>query len=221
MPNLRRLAFVALLPTLAVAGMSVVTYQQLNAADHLDPPARTDPGVDPLPDKAADIADIYTFFDATNFVVIMTFAGPQSTSLPAMYDRDVLYTINLSNAGSRTDIEFPVEVRFGFDANNNPGVQVTNLPGGVTVSGPVEKELTASNGIKVRAGLFDEPFFFDLQGFRTTKSSGVLSFNSSRNFFANANDTAIVIQIPRSLIENKGHNIDIWGSTSRFAEGEM
>lgn len=220
MPNLRRLALASLLPTLAIAALSLVAYRQLDAADHLDPPARTDPGTDPLPDKAADIADIYTFFDTTNFVVIMTFAGPQALTLPAVYDRDVLYTINLSNAGTRTDIEFPVEVRFGFDANNNPGVQVTNLPGGVTVSGPVEQNLTAPNGIKVRAGLFDEPFFFDLQGFRTTKSSGKLSFDPNRNFFAKANDTAIVIQIPRSLIEVPGHTIDIWGSTSRFAQGE-
>ena len=29
------------------------------AADHLDPPARTDPAVDATPDKAADIADVY------------------------------------------------------------------------------------------------------------------------------------------------------------------
>lgn len=216
MPNLRRLTQVALLPALAVAGLSFSSIQKLDAADHFDSPARTDPLVDTRPDTAADIADVYAFFDATNLVVIMTFAGPQPMTMPATYDRDVLYTINLSNAGDRTDAEFPIQFRFGFDANNNPGVQITGLPGSGVLVGPVETNLTTPNGIMVRAGLFDDPFFFDLQGFRETRNTGTLRFNNQRDFFLTQNDTAIVIQIPRTLIENGSHTIDIWGTTARF-----
>ncbi len=188
-------------------------------ADHLDPPARTDPAVDTTPDRAADIADIYAWHTASSVIIAVTFAGPQATTMPASYDRDVLYTINISNTSTRTTPTFPIRVRFGRDtavAGEQFGVQVTGLPG-VTgaITGPVETNLT-QDGVTVRAGLFDDPFFFDLQGFRDTLSSGTLRFNNQRNFFAGQNLTGIVIEIPRSRIENGTNPIDIWTDTARF-----
>ncbi len=222
MADLRRLARLTIAPTLAVAALSFTTYRSLEAADHLDSPARTDPAVDPSPDKAADIADVYVFFDATNYVIAMTFAGPQSTALPASYDRNVLYTINLSNAGDRTDSEYRFEVRYGKDASGNDGVQFTGLPGtSGPVSGPVEQNLDAGNGVLVRSGLVDDPFFFDLVGFRASRAMGSLQFNNQRNFFAGQNITSIVIQIPRSLVENGDHPLDVWATSSRLAQGEL
>jgi hypothetical protein len=67
-------------------------------------------------------------------------------------------------------------------------VQVTGLPGGASVVGPVEQTLSV-NGMLVKAGLFDDPFYFDLQGFRETRSTGTLRFNNQRDFFAGQNDT--------------------------------
>ncbi|MCW5761029.1 MAG: hypothetical protein KIS90_14770, partial [Phenylobacterium sp.] len=46
------------------------------AADHLDPPTRTDPAFDTTPDRSADIADIYAWHTADNLVLALTFAGP-------------------------------------------------------------------------------------------------------------------------------------------------
>jgi len=185
------------------------------SADHLDPPARTDPAVDSTPDKPADIADIYAWHTDTSVIVALTFAGPQATTLPATYDRNVNYQINISNRGSRTDTEIPIEVRFGQAGANQFGVQVSGLPGvtGV-ISGPVETDLF-KDGVKVRAGLFDDPFFFDLQGFKDTRSSGTLMFDKNRNFFAGQNLTAVVIEIPKNRIDT-GALVDIWAATSRF-----
>lgn len=59
----------------------------------------------------------------------LTFAGPNPRSLPATYDRDVLYTINVSNAGSRTDAEIQIRFRFGQDGARY-GVEVSGLPDG-------------------------------------------------------------------------------------------
>lgn len=185
------------------------------AADHLDPPARTDAAVDTTPDVAADIADVYVWHTADNLVIALTFAGPAPSAQAARYDRDVLYTINISNAGFPTDPEVQIRFRFGQDGADNSGIEITGLPdGGPALVGPVETTLSR-NGILVRAGLYDDPFFFDLQGFRETRSTGTLSFVSSRSFFTGQNDTALVVQIPRSRIET-GSELNIWATSARI-----
>jgi hypothetical protein len=204
--------------TLAVAipAMIVSTDRGLVAADHLDPPARTDPDVDTTPDKAADIADIYTWYDDTNLIIVMTFAGPSTANLPANYDRNVLYTINISNDADKTTAEFPIQIRFGQSPDGLNGVQFTGVPGTTgPIQGAVENNLT-QGGVTVRAGLFDDPFFFDLEGFRATKSSGTLMFDKNRNFFNGKNDTAFVLQIPRSAVQNGTNPLAIWATTARF-----
>ena len=210
-------AALALGAILAVSAVGFAGYRAIDAADHLDPPARTDPAVDPTPDRAADIADIYVFHDANNLVLALTFGGPQATTLPAIYDRDVSYIINISNAGARTDAEIPIEIRFGLDGPN-PGVQVTGLPpgGSGAIRGPVERDLTNASGIIVRAGLFDDPFFFDSQGLRESRTQGVLRFNNRRSFFDSQNITGVIIQIPRPLVENGTNKLDIWTTSARI-----
>lgn len=190
------------------------------SADHLDPPSRTDPAVDTTPDRPADIADIYAWHTDTSVIIALTFAGPQPTSAPATYDRDVLYTINIATGPNKTVPTIPITIRFGQDSAagaNQFGVQVSGLPGVVagTISGPVETNLTR-DGVTVRAGLFDDPFFFDLQGFRTTVSTGTLSFDRNRNFFAGQNLTAVVIEIPRDRFNNGSNPLGIWATTARF-----
>lgn len=185
------------------------------AADHLDPPARTDPAVDTNPDKAADIADVYTWHTPTDLVIAVTFAGPQATNLPATYDRDMLYTINISN----DEVIFTpeVQIRFRFGKNGQAtGVQFTGVPGTTgAVEGPVETDLRQGEAV-MRAGLFDDPFFFDLEGFRATRSTGALSFRGNRNFFAGQNLTAAVVQFPRSAIDTGSGKVRIWATSARF-----
>ncbi|MES2787933.1 MAG: DUF4331 family protein [Pseudomonadota bacterium] len=202
---------------LAIAGTAAMLAAGVGiiAADHLDPPMRTDPAMDSTPDRAADIADVYAWHTASSVIVAMTFSGPQATNLPATYDPDVLYSINISNREPRTTTDIPIEVRFGRGGANQFGVSVTGLPG-VTgaITGSVEQNLV-KDGVTVRAGLFDDPFFFDLQGFRDTTRTGSLQFSRTRDFFAGQNLTAVVIEIPRDRIET-GALVDVWGSTARF-----
>lgn len=204
------------LPCALMAGaVGMAGHQALEAADHFDPPARTGSDTNTVGfDVAADIADLYAFHDVSNVYIAIGFGGPSATNLPAFYDRDVLYTINISNAGTRTDIEFPIEIRFGRDGVN-PGIEVRNLPGSDLLRGPVERNLTTSNGIMVRAGLFDDPFFFDPQGLRDSRATGNLSFNNARNRFAGLNSTFVIIAIPRGLID-RAQPLDIWTSSARI-----
>lgn len=207
-------AAVAGLPLLYLAGE-----QATPAADHLDPPARTDPAVDPTPDKAADIADIYFWATDTSAIIVLTFGGPESPTLPAVYDRDVLYTLDISNAAPRTSFEHSIQIRFGRDASkpgDNFGVQLTGVPGvNGAIVGPVETNLV-KDGVTVRAGLFDDPFFFDSQGLRETRNTGTLSFNNQRDFFGAKNITGVVIELPKSRLANGSNPVDLSATTARL-----
>ena len=95
-----------------------------------------------------------------------------------------------------------------------PG-HIPGLPGAPVIQGPVETNI-AQGGYVIRAGLFDDPFFFDLQGLNDTRATGTLMFRNDRSAFANANITGVVIQIPRSRVENGTAPLDIWSETGRF-----
>ena len=204
---------IALAATAALAVSGIGLY----AADHLDPPQRTDPSVDSTPDRAADIADFYAWHTADKVNFILTLSGPVATDQPANYDPDVLYSINISNAGSAVRPNQRIDIRFGRGAATNQfGVQVSNVPGtGGPIVGSVESTIM-QEGVTVRAGLFDDPFFFDLQGFRETRDTGTLSFDSDRDFFADQNITAVVISVPRDRIENGDNPINAWVTSARF-----
>ena len=204
--------------SLAAAGASALMVRDPGrAADHLDPPARTDIRFDPTIDLPADIADIYTWTDATSLNMVYTFAGPSNGTLAAFYDPNVRYRIHLSNAGRNDDDEFTIMAQFGPGQGGN-GIKVEGLPGVAgPIIGPVERILTAPNGVKVYSGLRSDPFFFDVLGFRATNSSGTLSILNNRNFFQDGNDTTIAVQVPLSIVgtDSNGdgkvdNRFDIW-----------
>lgn len=185
------------------------------AADHVEPPTRADPTVNPKADAAADLADIFAWYTPTKIIIIVTFAGPRAANLPPVYDRDVIYKINISNAGARTDAEHQILVRFGFDGDN-VGVQISGIPGTTgPIVGPVQTELD-KDGVRAMAGIFDDPFFFDSQGLKDTRSTGTLSMRNTRDFFAGGNDTMVILEIPRASLQNGTNPLDIWSDTGRI-----
>lgn len=207
---------------LASAALAVIaagglwTYQSADAADHLDPPMRTDAAVTSSPDVPSDIADVFAWNTATRVVIAITGAGPQLQGVGPIYDRNVLYQVHISNDGNPSTSERDVNVRYGRDAAGNWGVQFVGIPGAAgAVAGPVQTTLTDGT-VSATAGLFDDPFFFDLQGFKETQSTGTLSIKNNRNFFAGKNDTSFVIEFPRSAIENGSNPIQIWAETRRI-----
>ena len=200
----------------ALAAAIVVPGQLALSADHIDPPTRTDPAFDSTPDIPADIADIYAFADADFVYFIDTIGGPASPTLPAFYDRDILYTINVSTAPPATTSE--ISLRFRFGPGTGPGewgIRLENAPGvNGDIVGPVEQILT-KDGVKVYAGLRDDPFFFDSQGLRESRTMGTIRFDKTRSFFAAKNITTIAIAIPRSRFPASGQ-MDIWTASGRF-----
>lgn len=219
MKTVKWMASTAAVACIVTAGVWFSGSAPTNAADHFDPPTRTDQSVNASADVAADIADVYLYHTPTTVILSIDFAGPRPVAEPARYDRDLLYTIFLSNAGSKIDPEFTLDVRFGQDRTNPAasGIRIAGLPGlSAPVVGPVESTITTSNGIRIFAGLIDDPFNFDPVGLRLTRESGTLMFNNQRNRFAQQNTTAVVIEIPIALIRNGDNRITTWATAARI-----
>lgn len=200
-----------------LAAMLLVPGAGNRAADHLDPPTRTDPNLDPTPDLPADIADIFAWHSGDTVKLVLTFGGPSSPTLPAFYDRDVLYKILVSTAPPADTAEVVIRARFGRgQVPDEWGVRIEGVPG-VTgaIEGPVETDL-AMNGVRARAGLFDDPFFFDSRGLRESRQMGTIRISNTRDFFSAQNDTAIVIEIPRERFAGATGPLDVWTTTSRI-----
>lgn len=188
---------------------------EAEAADHSDPPARVGAAID-----AADIADLYAWHssDDGTLTVVMTFAGPSmpSAGQAGQYDADVLYGIHIDNSGDDS-ANADIWVRFAQNDLGDWGVQLLGVPGEAgAVSGPVETDVDGANGAKVFTGLRDDPFFFDLEGFQNTVSSGDLSFMNTRDSFEGQNVTAVVVEIPLAAALGGGTDLSIWATSSRI-----
>ncbi len=218
MRNLKLGLSVCAMALVAGSGVWISGASPLSAADHFDPPQRSDPAANAAADIATDLADVYLYHTPTSVIVSIDFAGPRPPTEAARYDRNALYTILLSNAGTKIDAEFTFDIRFGQDPTNPAasGIRVAGLPGvAAPLIGPVESTLTTANGIKVFAGLIDDPFNFDAVGLRMTRESGNLMFSNQRNRFAQQNTTAVIIEIPIALIQNGNNRITAWATSAR------
>lgn len=182
------------------------------AADHIEAPGTE-------ADAAADISDFYAWFEsagsAGQIVTVINFAGAGATTSAGVYDPDVLYAVHVDNDNDNV-ADFDVYMRFGQNSAGDWGIQVQNIPGGDTlVEGPVGQVLEAGGGLKVYAGRRDDPFFFDLAGFTTTLSTGTVSFDPNRDFFAGLNVTSIVVSMDAATLAGTGHNLSLWATTAR------
>ncbi len=179
-----------------------------NAADHQESPFTAE-------DPAVDLGDLYAWHtDEGSLVLIMTYAGYAMPSAEPVYDGDVLYTFHVSTDGDAV-AEHNLKVRFGQNVFGDWGVSASNLPGENTpIAGPVEETLEG-NGTKLYAGVRDDPFFFDLQGFQETLSTATLSFDATRDVALLQNTNAIALEVPLSALGGDSNQLRVWASTAR------
>lgn len=207
--------------SVAAVGVGSAAYVvHIDAADHLDPPGRTNPMAMGM-DRNADIADLYAWHRGTGaaatLVTALTFAGPSDPvagqEIPC--DRDVLYTVHIDNDDDNV-ADFDVEARFGHDDVGNCFVRVSNAPGATApIEAPVEL-VTTRGDVKVFAGLRDDPFFFDLTGFQETLAMGTLRFVNDRDTFARKNGGALVLEFPLPATLEGGTALRVWATTARI-----
>ncbi len=204
---------------MAVGLGAAVSAQQGWAADHLDPPTRTDPDSSGT-DRTADIADLFAWHTSETLTVALTFGGPSMpvANQKVSCDRDVLYGIHISNDDD-LEAEFDITARFGLDDAGRCFVKFAGVPGvgGGVVVGPTERELVWRS-VHAYAGLRDDAFFFDLQGFRETLMTGEIKMTDDRDSIAGANASTIVVEFPLAAVSPGGEAFRVWATTARIGE---
>jgi hypothetical protein len=193
---------------------------EVTAADHVDSPQS-------MADAAADITDLYAWHDDKGrLYVVLGFAGLTPAGGDPTYDADVLYTIHIDDDADRT-AEHEIHVRFGQNLLEEWGVRVDNLPGEAgPFEGPVGEAVSGKAGGQVQAGLFDDPFFFDLDGYLATIMSAMdapddanLMFDQTNDSFAGTNVTAIVLDMDAAAADIDGDGaIQMWATTGRLTK---
>lgn len=228
------------IPRGAAAVLALAVSAAVMSADHAE-----SPGTDA--DPAADLADVFIFpspESSTKTVAAVTFGGrsaPRSRIDGSFYcDSGVLYTLNIDRADAAGNFDnipdVQVFARFGKDAANNCGLQLENVPGaGGTFSGATEKVITSSGGMKAFAGLRNDPFFFDAEGYTALIGSFAgpgqsgdvvgafrLAGNQARrDSFAFRNVSAIVFEMSNDALApavgGVRPKVRVWATTGRVA----
>ncbi len=207
-----------LIPALVLGmGAASLAVHQGWAADHLDPPGRTDPASNGT-DRAADIADLFAWHTTDSVVLVLSYDGPNLAvaGQKVSCDRDVLYSIHISNDAD-LDPEFSITARFGLDDAGRCFVTFDGIPGigGNSVVGATDRELQWQT-VKAFAGLRDDAFFFDLQGFQETLTTGEIKMTDDRDGFAGSNTSALVVEFPLAAVSPGGEDFRIWATTARI-----
>ncbi|TWU00114.1 hypothetical protein Pla108_10580 [Botrimarina colliarenosi] len=172
-----------------------------HASDHLDAPNLMGNG-------QVDVNDLYAFQSPTNpanTVLILTVNPGAGVLSPRTFGTDVTYSFKIDNTGDAVaDISY--DATFGAPV---AGVQALTLmgPGGVIAAGSTGATAPTTGGGMVQAGVYDDPFFFDLNGFNDG-----LNFTGD-DFFAGLDTSAIILELPSSLLG--GPNLGIWATTTQ------
>ncbi|HEY6075161.1 MAG TPA: DUF4331 family protein [Anaerolineales bacterium] len=208
MKRISTIGLYSLLVLMLVFGLVAVP---ASAADHLDAPGLTSPGGD----NRLDITDVYIFQspnNPNNTVLIMGVNPLEGVLNNGTFRSGAAYDFKIdSNGDAKEDLTY----RLRFGAPNGAGVQTVKLMlergEGDTNERPLAKGKTGQTisipgGGKLTAGVFDDPFFFDLNAFLAVNfcQPGV-------NFFNGLNISAIVLEVPSSWLGS--HNVGVWART--------
>lgn len=205
----------------ALAGAAVIGLAPGSAADHGDAPLSK-------ANHAEDLADVYAFGGASGNTVLALTVNPLTMpgDTPA-FDPQGLYQFRIDNNGDATpDVTY--NVTFGDPAADGSqavtlrrvtGAQADSLSAagstlltGKTTAGTAAPVVNQKNGVKLFAGLRDDPFFFDLNAFK----AGLKFRNPGNNFFQGLNASAIVIEVPSSdFLASGSTTAGVWAVTSK------
>lgn len=181
-----------------------------SAADHLDAPGLTAPGGD----TRVDLTDVYAFQSPSNpdnTVLIMGVNPLAGVLNDGTFRPGAFYEFKVdSNGDGNEDLTY----RVTFSKPNGSLQQkltlqtLPSVKGASTMAtGWTGTNIEIPGGGWISAGPYDDPFFFDLNGFLA------LDFcNPGTNFFNGLNISAIVLEVPSSWLGSS--NVGIWARTA-------
>jgi len=198
------------------AGALIALATPAFAADHAEAPGTSK-------DLPVDIADFYAWASDGTIKAVVTYNPLIMPGSPSIYDGDALYGIHFDTDEDAVS-DHDVWVRFGTNSAGEWGVQVVGFPGaGAPVQGAVETVIPAPGGM-VFAGLRDDPFFFDLEGFTASTvtygalldGKGVPYIDSTRDGLAGTNVMSIVVEFDAvSLLGATDTTFQAWATSAR------
>jgi hypothetical protein len=226
---------------LALVCAGILTYAlRLHAADHGDAPLVAH-------DQAADIGDVYFFLDPNdNSQVILAvtthgFIVPFENANLGFFDNLVRYHFQIENTGDAKgdlfiDVSFSKQIArnqrqtatVSFSGHCGLGVcpqtftvaDATTLSSGSAAVTPAQQINNFGPGLKLFAGLTDDPFFFDGPAellYRASRIAGLPNpafFGRKRDAFAGYNILTIALSVPRAVLEGP-RNFACFGTTVR------
>ena len=215
-------------------------------ADHLD-------SVDLLDTPAADINDLYAFvpYGTDNLVLALSVNRFANSAAPmggnTEFDPDTLYQFKIDNGGASASdpldgvAEHTVDIQFNQAGTTISAAQYIRITGLPSLNGGAETVLeldadgmATEGGVKVFAGLRDDPFFFDLKWFFDVAATHPLAdvLNDGEDFyhyvfpgapevinlseadtFATANVSMIVLEFPKADVLGTNDVIGVWAAT--------
>jgi hypothetical protein len=204
---MKKFSTIALYSFLALALAVGLVALPARAADHLDGPMAKHDG-------RVDITDVYAFqspSNPANTVLIMNVDPGAGVLSPTTFHPDASYDIKIdTNGDAKEDITY--KVTFSAVSNGSQSVQLRRVPAkgssAVLARGQTGANIPVKGGGMLRAGVFDDPFFFDLVAFRNG-----LAFcgPNTSDFFLGLNVASIVLEVPSSSL---GTNIGVWTRTT-------
>lgn len=202
------------------------------AADHLDAPGLTPPGGDPR----LDLTDIYAFRapqNPKNTVLVLNVNPLSKPGVPATFatatpqvagDQTTSYYLRIDNNGNAI-ADANIRVRFGepdangvqpFDVRVGKATLISIKKGRTTPFGQSPVIVKGGSGIRAFAGMRDDPFFFDLQGFLNVLNPDKTFCKAPSDTFANTNVSSIVLELPsRLLMAGDSTKFGVWATTNR------
>src|SRR5215204_2921498 len=196
MKKISTIGFYSLLVLALVFGLAAIPAR---AADHLDAPGLTPPGGD----TRLDLTDVYAFQSPSNpgNTVLVMGVNPLAGVLnDGTFNPMASYDFKIDSDG---DAKENLTYRVTFAALKGSMEQSVTLrsisgKGGVSsvlASGKTGQTISIPGGGSMSAGVFDDPFFFDLNAFLAVDFC-----NPGDNFFTGLNISAIVLEVPSSWL---------------------
>jgi len=185
-----------------------------SAADHLDAPGLTPPGGD----TRLDITDVYVFQSPSNprnTVVVMGVNPLAGVLNDGTFNPAASYEFLIDNNG---DAKSDLTAKVTFSAPDSSGRQRVNVRGAfaggraMLAKGHTDQNIPikVGGGGSVRAGVFDDPFFFDLNAFLGT-AGRTFCDGGETNFFQGLNISGIVLEFPSVWLGSV--NVGVWART--------
>jgi Domain of unknown function (DUF4331) len=241
---LRRTQITAWLASLSALALIAMSGASLGA-DHRDSPRLM---ANISFEGNVDINDVYLFESPTakdRTVIIVTFSPAAGVVGPGTFHSFASYEIRVQNTAALADnmmFQFTFSQPDAYGRQNFQLVKQTAkgmplasqtsvapasaIQNQVIAFGTTGQTVAVAGGGKVTAGLFDDPFFFDLNAFNNfvalanegaslaQRVAPFLPPNLPNDFFANFNVLAVVMELPTESLTSKGSsNLGVWVRT--------